>query len=179
VQTLLEVTKRFRTPALTTPIRSSWALVPRWWNLCTPSTHQLYCICVISYSLSWRLCACNLIMVKIGLAHTCWRSPTSHTEIKMTMKCYFAICIVFNDAVSSSDYIGTKMTAFWNTAPCSLVQVDRRFRGAYCLHHRSVSTWNLSACRRLLHGASSQKAAMSPSYSPPSGLQISVCGTEW
>jgi hypothetical protein len=29
-----------------------------------------------------------------------------------------------------------KMTSFWDTAPCSLVDVDRRFRGAYCLHHQ-------------------------------------------
>jgi hypothetical protein len=29
-----------------------------------------------------------------------------------------------------------KMTAFWDTAPCNLVDVDRRFRGTFCLHHR-------------------------------------------
>jgi hypothetical protein len=29
-----------------------------------------------------------------------------------------------------------KMTTFWDIAPCSLVEVDRRFRGAYCLHYR-------------------------------------------
>jgi hypothetical protein len=28
------------------------------------------------------------------------------------------------------------MTAFWNIALCSLVEVDRRFKGAYCLHHQ-------------------------------------------
>jgi hypothetical protein len=27
-------------------------------------------------------------------------------------------------------------TVFWDVAPCSLVEVYRRFRGAYCLHHR-------------------------------------------
>jgi hypothetical protein len=27
-----------------------------------------------------------------------------------------------------------KMTAFWDVAPRSLVEVDRRLRGAYCLH---------------------------------------------
>jgi hypothetical protein len=25
---------------------------------------------------------------------------------------------------------------FWNIAPCSLVEVDRHFRSAYCLHHQ-------------------------------------------
>jgi hypothetical protein len=34
-----------------------------------------------------------------------------------------------------------KMTAFWNTAPCSLVEVDRRFRGAYCLHQGTSETF--------------------------------------
>jgi hypothetical protein len=28
-----------------------------------------------------------------------------------------------------------KMSVFWNIAPCSLVETDRRFRGAYCFHH--------------------------------------------
>jgi hypothetical protein len=27
-----------------------------------------------------------------------------------------------------------KMTAFWDIVQCTLVEVDRRFRGAYCLH---------------------------------------------
>jgi hypothetical protein len=25
---------------------------------------------------------------------------------------------------------------FWDIAPCSLVEINRRFRGAYCLHHQ-------------------------------------------
>jgi hypothetical protein len=28
-----------------------------------------------------------------------------------------------------------KMAAFWDVAPCNLVDTNRRFRGAYCLHH--------------------------------------------
>jgi hypothetical protein len=28
-----------------------------------------------------------------------------------------------------------KMTDFFDIAPCSLVKVDRRFRGAYCFRH--------------------------------------------
>jgi hypothetical protein len=32
------------------------------------------------------------------------------------------------------------MTAFWDIAPCSLVEVDRRFRGAYCLHYQGDET---------------------------------------
>jgi hypothetical protein len=30
-----------------------------------------------------------------------------------------------------------KILAFWNIAPRNLVEVDLRFRGAYCLHHQS------------------------------------------
>jgi hypothetical protein len=29
-----------------------------------------------------------------------------------------------------------KMLAFWDIAPCSLVIVDRRFKGAYCLRRQ-------------------------------------------
>jgi hypothetical protein len=33
--------------------------------------------------------------------------------------------------------VSTKMAVFWVVAPCSLVEVYQRFRGACCLHHRS------------------------------------------
>jgi hypothetical protein len=33
-----------------------------------------------------------------------------------------------------------KMTNFWVVAPCSLVNIDRRFRGAYCLLHHGNRT---------------------------------------
>jgi hypothetical protein len=29
-----------------------------------------------------------------------------------------------------------KFRAFWDVAPCSHVEVDRRFRGAYCFYHQ-------------------------------------------
>jgi hypothetical protein len=31
--------------------------------------------------------------------------------------------------------LSMKMIVFWDVVPCSLVDIDRRFRGAYCLHH--------------------------------------------
>jgi hypothetical protein len=50
-----------------------------------------------------------------------------------------------------------KMIAFCDISPCSLVELERRFRGAYCLHHLStmsqkavifilaaVRTWNVT-----------------------------------
>jgi hypothetical protein len=33
-----------------------------------------------------------------------------------------------------------KIKAFWDVVSCSLVRVDRRFRGAYCLHHQGASS---------------------------------------
>jgi hypothetical protein len=32
--------------------------------------------------------------------------------------------------------VSMKITAFCHIAPCNLVEVDRRFRGAYCLHNQ-------------------------------------------
>jgi hypothetical protein len=31
---------------------------------------------------------------------------------------------------------GMMMAAYWDVAPCIIVEADRRFRGAYCVHHR-------------------------------------------
>jgi hypothetical protein len=31
------------------------------------------------------------------------------------------------------------MTVFWDVAPCGLVEVYQRFRGAYCFYHHSSS----------------------------------------
>jgi hypothetical protein len=32
-----------------------------------------------------------------------------------------------------------KMAVFWDVAPCSLIEIDRRFRDAYYLHHQLIS----------------------------------------
>jgi hypothetical protein len=37
--------------------------------------------------------------------------------------------------ISDSHVGNMNTTAFWDTAPCSLIERNRRFRGAYCLHH--------------------------------------------
>jgi hypothetical protein len=36
--------------------------------------------------------------------------------------------------------VSMKMRAFWVIAPYSLVGVDQRFRGMYCLHHQDDET---------------------------------------
>jgi hypothetical protein len=38
--------------------------------------------------------------------------------------------------ISGSDGYEDKNTIFWDAAPCRLVEIYRRFRGAYCLHHQ-------------------------------------------
>jgi hypothetical protein len=43
-----------------------------------------------------------------------------------------------------------KMTAFWDVAPCSVVEVGRRFRDAYCLHHEGDGYSYLSIHTRRL-----------------------------
>jgi hypothetical protein len=45
-----------------------------------------------------------------------------------------------------------KMTVFWDAAPCNLVDIGRRYRIAYCLHHQG------DHCP--LHGAAFQKIAV-------------------
>jgi hypothetical protein len=57
-----------------------------------------------------------------------------------------------------------KMTAFGDIAPCSLVEADRRFRGAYCLH-RQGGWWRQYAPSTRPHDAISQKAVIFTAYS--------------
>jgi hypothetical protein len=54
----------------------------------------------------------------------------------------------------------TKMTAFWDVATYSLVEVDQHFRGTYCLCHQSdetVRTSKTSDYFTRLYGAASHK----------------------
>jgi hypothetical protein len=44
---------------------------------------------------------------------------------------YLAVC-----EISGSHGRDYEYESFWDVAPCSLVQVHRRFRGAQCLHHQ-------------------------------------------
>jgi hypothetical protein len=41
-----------------------------------------------------------------------------------------------------------KIAAFWDTEPCSLYGVDRRFRGAVCLHHQGDEGSDVHTRRR-------------------------------
>jgi hypothetical protein len=45
------------------------------------------------------------------------------------------------------------MAVFWDVAPCSLVDIDRRFRGDYCFHYQGDEALRL-------HGTTSLKTAV-------------------
>jgi hypothetical protein len=47
------------------------------------------------------------------------------------------------------------VTVFWLVTPCSLVEIDQRFRGTYCLYHQ-----NSSPVSTRLHGAVIQKTVI-------------------
>jgi hypothetical protein len=49
-----------------------------------------------------------------------------------------------------------KMDVFWEVALYSLVDIDRRFRGAYCLFHQDYESLRVME----LQGATSQKTAI-------------------
>jgi hypothetical protein len=45
--------------------------------------------------------------------------------------------------------VKTQMTVFWDVAPCSLLKTDRRFGGAYSLHHQGDKItvfWDVAPC---------------------------------
>jgi hypothetical protein len=50
-----------------------------------------------------------------------------------------------------------EMAVFWNVVPCSLVEIDRRFRDACCLHHLPDDRWSIFT---RLHGATFQKTVI-------------------
>jgi hypothetical protein len=57
-----------------------------------------------------------------------------------------------------------KFRVFWDVVLCSHVEVDRRFRGAYCIHYHSSTWWwrqyallKRRSTSTWLHGATSQK----------------------
>jgi hypothetical protein len=55
-----------------------------------------------------------------------------------------------------------KTAVFWVAAPCSLVEVYQRIRGAYSLHHRGVESTSTR-----LHEANNTDDSQTPGLSPP------------
>jgi hypothetical protein len=57
-----------------------------------------------------------------------------------------------------------KVDVFWDVAPCSLVDIDWHFRGAYCLHHQGDE--------EAMRGTTSQKTVIFKLCSPCSVIEI-------
>jgi hypothetical protein len=62
---------------------------------------------------------------------------------------------------SWTDFV--KFTVFWDVAPCSYVEVDRRLTGAYCLHHQGALM--MEAPGRLQRVRAAQKTSNSSALS--------------
>jgi hypothetical protein len=70
------------------------------------------------------------------------------------------------------------LSAFWDTAPCSFVEISRRFRGVYCLYRQddesydegSTHFWNVGLLLR--DYTALYPIRLSSSYSPPWELEI-------
>jgi hypothetical protein len=76
------------------------------------------------------------------------------------------------------------ISVFRDVAPCSLVKIDRCFRGAYCLHHQdygegSNHLWNVGQFLRdyMTKHPGKQPSSYSPSWEPEISLsdQTFVC----
>jgi hypothetical protein len=71
----------------------------------------------------------------------------------------------------------TKMPVFWDVAPCSLVEINRRFRSTCFLHHHHPQWWrhkHLWNVGQFLPDYTEQHLRrQSSSYSPPWELEIS------
>jgi hypothetical protein len=54
---------------------------------------------------------------------------------------------IYHGHASLNDKQYTGMAVFWVIAPCSLVEVYQRFRGACCLHHQGDEWMMMEAAR--------------------------------
>jgi hypothetical protein len=56
-----------------------------------------------------------------------------------------------------------KMAVFWVVAPCNLVEVHRRFRGAWCLHHQGDDDPDGGGSKQLLPDYTAEEPRRQPS----------------
>jgi hypothetical protein len=61
-------------------------------------------------------------------------------------------------------------------ATCKIVEVERRFRCAYCLHHQGHESGHLHTCLR--ENRTSQKTTFSSQSKPRNGLRWTVSKEE-
>jgi hypothetical protein len=56
---------------------------------------------------------------------------------------FWKACSFFSTFVFKNDTMKIKMTVFWAVAPYSLVEVDQRFRGTYCVISKQVTCFDI------------------------------------
>jgi hypothetical protein len=109
------------------------------------------------YGAHWRSLA--LAVTDIGIGHHYrYRYHFRYTKLRIYIYIYIYIFYSvrpFHNLLTSTDIIHShrnsvlttfyldsvtpwclNMAVFWDVAPYSLVEIDRRFRCAYCLHHQ-------------------------------------------
>jgi hypothetical protein len=62
--------------------------------------------------------------------------------------------------ISGSGDGAYEVTVFWDIAPYSLFEVDRRFRGAYFLHRQGIESLSDEFTSKRIHGTVSQKTVI-------------------
>jgi hypothetical protein len=71
-----------------------------------------------------------------------------------------------------------KIIAVWGIAPCSLIEVDRHFRGAYCLNHQGDERWGNDPLQNMyLHRAVQHRKALTNIH-VLNGVKIHDVGVE-
>jgi hypothetical protein len=98
------------------------------------------------------------------------KQASRFADVSGTWRIHPRIQVKFQVLTSAS----MKLIAFWDKAPCSLAEVRRRFRDAYCFHHQGVlppSPWwwrNSTLKRRFtwtrLHSATSSRLSTSHAF---------------
>jgi hypothetical protein len=74
---------------------------------------------------SWRDISLTLIVRKR-------KCQAGYTECPKRYTTHLNVMLRFQDLTA----ISMKVTVFWDVVPCSLVESDRCFKGAYCLHYQ-------------------------------------------
>jgi hypothetical protein len=73
-------------------------------------------------------------------------SDTKYLRSNLISSFHSCLCFQVVSRLRSPDQnCEKKMAVFWHVVPCSLIDTDRRFRGAYCHQHHCLQT----CCREI------------------------------
>jgi hypothetical protein len=56
--------------------------------------------------------------------------------ISFIAESFIILLILWSQPIHHQRILPLKIITFWDIVPCSIVEVDQRFRYAYCLHHQ-------------------------------------------